>query len=189
MGASSDDLIMLSDVDEIPRASSLQEIKGLDILPSDVWCLQLAWHIFYLDVCLKQKWDRLGPRLIRADALHTMYGLRRVVSPANRWSREFIRFLKACARMRRIVRRRVAHDAGWHFTWLGGMEAVAVKGSCLSEHSNLKPGDKDLDWARRRVEAALGARENYDIVKVDSTFPEYVHKRPDLFEKYLIKPV
>ena len=189
VAARPDDLLLLSDIDEIPRASALAEVKANPPARNEVVCFELDWHAFYLNVRLREKWVRLGPRLVRVGSLVTINGLRGVYAPTPERSRDAVRWLKACRRMKTLVRRRVIPDAGWHFSWLGGVEAVALKGSSVSEHSHLPKGDKSADWARQRIEGQLGARQTYDIVDIDDRFPLFVRQRPDMFDQYHLMDV
>ncbi|WP_284165615.1 hypothetical protein [Frigidibacter sp. SD6-1] len=182
-----DDLLLLSDVDEIPRASAVGLLRGAPPRRGEVVCFSLDWHAYYINVRLREKWVRLGPRAIRMDSLATIDGLRGVYAPASSFARDTVRWLKACRRMRTLVRRRVLEDAGWHFSWLGGVEAVAAKGSSISEHSHVRKGDKTLDWARARIDGLLGDRLGYDLVEDRETLPAYVRQRPDLFDRYLLR--
>jgi beta-1,4-mannosyl-glycoprotein beta-1,4-N-acetylglucosaminyltransferase len=181
------DLVMLSDVDEIPRPEVIERIKTRGVALPDVWCLELDWHVFYLDVRLKQKWGRIGPRIIRAESLKTFSGLRCVYAPTEKKMRDLVRWIKACRRMRGLVRRHVAKDAGWHFTWLGGPKAVAEKGGSICEHSNLPVGKKDVSWAKQRMDAVLGEKNAYDVVQIDESFPRLLRERRDIFDKYSIR--
>lgn len=178
------DLIMLSDVDEIPKALIVDEIKRKSLNVSDVWCLELDWHAFYLNVRLKEKWGRIGPRIVRIESLNTFWGLRGVYAPTQNKMRDLVRWIKACKRMRRLVHRHVARDAGWHFTWLGGVKSVAEKGSAHSAHSDLPEGKKNEFWARQRINDFLGVDNAFDIVAIDEKFPNFIRENPENFMKY-----
>jgi len=180
------DVLLLSDVDEVPRATAVAQLRERPPLRNEVVCYELDWHAYYMNVRLKEKWVRLGPRAILVGSLATINGLRGVYAPASGFGRDAVRWLKACKRMRTLVRRRVVCDAGWHMSWLGGIDAVAAKGSSISEHSHVAKGDKTDDWARARIEGQLGDRQSYDLLKIDSTFPDYVQAHPEIFARYIL---
>ncbi len=178
------DILLLSDVDEVPRATALATLRTNPPARGEVVCFGLDWFAYFLNVRLKEKWIRLGPRAIRVGSLATIDGLRGVYAPADSFLRDAVRWLKACRRMRWPVRRRVVRDAGWHFSWLGGAEAVAAKGSSISEHSHVPSGDKTIDWAAERIRGQLGAVGSYDLVPLDDSFPQFVRDNPGMFARY-----
>ena len=187
-GARPQDILLLSDVDEIPRAAAVAAMRAAPPARNEVVCFSLDWHAYYLNLRLREKWERLGPRAIRLGSLVTINGLRGVYAPAPTFARDAVRWLKACRRMRTLVRRRVLADAGWNFTWLGGAEAVATKGSSISEHSHVAQGDKTLDWAQARIDGMVRHPQGYDLVGGEGAMPAYVLARPDIFGRYMLTP-
>lgn len=180
------DILLLSDVDEIPRAEAVARMLAHPPGANDVICFELDWHAFYFDVRLHEKWVRLGPRAIRLRSLATIDGLRGVYAPAGGFWRDAVRWIKAVRRMRRPVRRRVLPDAGWHFSWMGGVEAVARKGGSISEHSHVRPGDKSADWARAHMDGVLGNRQSYEMLTSMAGLPDHVRAHPDRFARYFL---
>lgn len=182
-----DDTLILSDLDEIPRAEAVRDIVARGIQPREVYCLSLACYSFYLNVKIKTRWERQGPRLIRARDLGDLYPLRRVLAPTKGFVRNLLRQIKSSRQMKRWVRRILVHDAGWHFTWMGGNEAVALKGSSIAEHSHVPEGEKSVDWADNRIKSVLDNDSCYELVEIDEQLPEFVRNHPELFEKYILR--
>ncbi len=181
-----DDILIFSDLDEIPRASVVQSIVAKGIKPKEVYCLSLDWYSFHLNIKMAEKWERQGPRIIRAGDLRKLYALRRVTAPVPGWGRNMMRQIKSSWRTGHWVRRILVPDAGWHFTWMGGSKAVALKGSSIPNHSNMPEGEKNLTWADTRKNALLADQSRYALVDIDSDFPSFVRDNPDLFEKYIL---
>jgi beta-1,4-mannosyl-glycoprotein beta-1,4-N-acetylglucosaminyltransferase len=113
-----DDILVFSDVDEIPRAKVIQSIAERGIQPKEVYCLSLDWYSFYLNIKISEKWERIGPRIIRAGDLSEFQSLRRVMGPTRGWARDMMRQIKSSWRMGHWVKRIRVPDAGWHFTWM-----------------------------------------------------------------------
>lgn len=181
------DVVIFSDLDEIPCAKVVQSIVARGIKSGEVYCLSLAWHSFFLNIRLTKRWERQGPRLIKADDLGDFYPLRRVMAPTKGFSRNLLRQIRSSWRMGRWLRRILVPDAGWHLTWMGGIEAVALKGSSIPEHSDLPEGDKTVDWANARIKTLLNSGSGYERIAIDSSFPVFVRKNPQLFEKYMLR--
>ncbi|MFT6103589.1 MAG: beta-1,4-mannosyl-glycoprotein beta-1,4-N-acetylglucosaminyltransferase [Paracoccaceae bacterium] len=182
-----DDILVFSDVDEIPRAKVIQSIAERGIQPKEVYCLSLDWYSFYLNIKISEKWERIGPRIIRAGDLSEFQSLRRVMGPTRGWARDMMRQIKSSWRMGHWVKRIRVPDAGWHFTWMGGTEAVALKGSSLPVHSNLPEGEKSLAWADARISTLLEDGSRYAVVEVDDSFPSFVRDNLDIFEKHILR--
>jgi beta-1,4-mannosyl-glycoprotein beta-1,4-N-acetylglucosaminyltransferase len=182
-----DDILIFSDLDEIPRAKVVQSIVENGIKPKEVYCLSLDWYSFYLNIKISEKWERQGPRMIRAGGLSELYSLRRVMAPTRGWGRDMMRQIKSSWRMGHWVKRIRVPDAGWHFTWMGGKEAVALKGSSLPVHSNLPEGEKSLAWADARISTLLEDGSRYAVVEVDDSFPSFVRDNLDIFEKHILR--
>ncbi|MDA8586303.1 hypothetical protein N9L47_08530 [Rhodobacteraceae bacterium] len=182
-----DDILIFSDLDEIPRAMVVQSIVEHGIKPKEVYCLSLDWYSFYLNIKISEKWERQGPRMTRASDLSELYSLRRVMAPTNGWGRDLMRQIKSSWRMGHWVKRILVADAGWHFTWMGGREAVALKGSSIPVHSNMPEGEKNLAWADMRLKTLLEDGSRYALVEVDDSFPSFVRDNLDIFEEHILR--
>lgn len=181
------DILIFSDLDEIPRAKVVQSVIERGIKPREVYCLSLDWYSFYLNIKISEKWERQGPRMIRAGDLSELYSLRRVMAPTRKWSRDMLRQIKSSWRMGFWVRRIRVPDAGWHFTWMGGTEAVALKGSSIPAHSNMPEGDKNIEWADTRVNNLLEDGARYVVVDIDASFPAFLRDNLDIFEQHILR--
>jgi beta-1,4-mannosyl-glycoprotein beta-1,4-N-acetylglucosaminyltransferase len=85
------------------------------------------------------------------------------------------------------VRRILVPDAGWHFTWLGGAEAVALKGSSIAVHSSLPQGEKSTEWADQRMDTLLKDASGYAVVDIDDSFPSFIRENLIVFEKNILR--
>ncbi|MFK7751068.1 MAG: hypothetical protein AB8B51_00830 [Sedimentitalea sp.] len=182
-----DDILILSDLDEIPRAEAVANVVAGGIRPSEVYCFSLECYSFYLNLRVNKRWERQGPRMIRAGDLNDFQSLRRVLAPAKGLGRNVMRQIKSSRQMKRWVRRIMVHDGGWHLTWMGGNAAVALKGSSIAEHSHMPKGEKTVDWADTRMKSVLDDNSLYELVDAEKHMPDFVRKRPDLFEKYILR--
>jgi len=182
-----DDIVILSDVDEIPRADVVKVVAERGIQPKEVFCLSLDWYSYYLNVKLPKKWERQSTRMIRAGDLRDIQSLRRVKAPTKGLGRNLLSQIKASKGMGFWVKRVLVLDAGWHFTWLGGTEAVALKGSSIAVHSSLPQGEKSVEWAETRMNMLLENASGYTVVDIDESFPSFVRNNLDMFEKHIFR--
>jgi hypothetical protein len=89
--------------------------------------------------------------------------------------------------MRRPIRRIVHPDAGWHFSYMGGVERVAERmrsGSHVIGERAADPEATMMDAAERRIEAA---RSDKSLRKtpIDDSFPGYLVGNQDRFRHLL----
>jgi beta-1,4-mannosyl-glycoprotein beta-1,4-N-acetylglucosaminyltransferase len=171
-----EDVILLSDVDEIPRPTSVRAVAATPDNFATVHCLEQRMYRYFLNYQCSEPWSRSGPRAVRRRYLHTMQGLRYVRPPTPALMRSTLRWLHACANMRRAIRRTVHEDAGWHFSSMGGVDALATKfrsnSAGLPEHEN----DPSRDFADIAAARIAEARTDTSIrkVRLDKSFPAHL---------------
>lgn len=174
--ATPEDIVLLSDVDEIPRAESVRALAASPGSFATVHCLEQRMYRYFLNYQCSEPWSRSGPRAVQRRYLHTMQGLRYVRPPTREPLRSTLRWIYACAYMHRVIRRTVHQDAGWHFSSMGGVNAVATKfrsnSAALPEH-NRDPGRDFADIAAARI---AEAKTDTDLTEVplDDSFPAYL---------------
>lgn len=153
-----DDLVIVSDADEIPRASVVKE------LAAHPWAnetIQMRHAMYYFAIDLRCTWDHdYGP------VMATAFTLRR----------------------RGAQRMRTAPDAsvegGWHFSYLGGADAVVRKMRAYShtEFSHL---------TEESITECIRDRHDYDgrgvleRVPIDDSYPACIRDDPKRWEHLL----
>ncbi len=170
LGAKSNDVLMLSDVDEIPSANAVK--VGLEhVADGDVCCEQRMYQ-YYLNSFIGDGWR--GTRLatvgqIERDKL-TMQGLRH---------KEPKVLLK---------------NAGWHFGFMGGSEKISVKIKSYAHTEFDLPQYTDIEGIEARMKAGGDPFDrSLAIVKKAATvpldeLPAYVEGNPNIFAGWLKPP-
>lgn len=169
--AAPDDLILVSDVDEIPRASAVTEVvrqtarfTGAFADPESpvrrvvperwrplpaVWELHQKLYYFALDWRAPLPWTR-----------------------ARATQRRFLKDPHAL----RFMPGRVIRDAGWHFSYLGDAERAATKISAFAHEEYDRPEFTNRHHLEQCI--ALGhdpfGRFELEEVGIDNSFPEWV---------------
>ena len=179
-GAVQDDVILLSDVDEILRDSAIRNLRITPIERGEVQCFELRWYQHYFNLKLPEMWLRNGPRAAIWGDIPNMSSLRAVKGPADKYPREIARQLMASLSMRRPIHRRIERDAGWHFSWLGGADSVAEKVKAIPPQVGLRADHaataKDLIPTREQIRISP---DTFSIVEVDDSFPNFLsHATP-----------
>lgn len=174
--AAPDDLVMLSDVDEIPRAAAVTEAARSSEPGAVVHCFELEMFRYYINLQEGEPWVRSSPRTVRRRYLRSFQALRGVKPPTTNPLRSLQRWVAGSIGLGTPIRRKLLRDAGWHFTSLGGVEAFAEK---LRSFSHVEPErrrspDADMvEPAKARIEAALD-KGGLRPVPVDDRFPRYL---------------
>lgn len=146
-----DAVVMVSDADEIPRAASLPE--RLD--HGAVVVLEQALYFYKLNLRSSKTWH--GTRIATAQTV-----------------------MKQGAQWMRTARGHVLPDAGWHFSYLGGVDAVSNKIAAFAHQEYNTP----LYTARANIIERISQRHDpYDRqgmtlrqVPIDDSYPAYVQQ-------------
>ncbi len=130
--AEPDDYILLSDVDEIVRAEVLRDAAANPPDRHEVPCFELRMYNYFVNYESDETWLRSGPR---ASLFRNLPGNEPVTKSegSDAWvlSRVSMRTIRASIEMQRFVSRLLIPNAGWHFTYLGGIEAIYNKSQIL----------------------------------------------------------
>jgi len=141
------DIIMISDVDEIPRKSSINWIdQKIKEKPLSVVCEQNLYRFFlnYYDY-------KISPWL---GTFATYYTTLKSKSPHQ-------------LRLERIHFRTIS-NAGWHFSSLGGLEKWIEKIESFSHTEVNLPEHKNTQFIRSYL------TQNCKLTPIDETFPDFV---------------
>jgi beta-1,4-mannosyl-glycoprotein beta-1,4-N-acetylglucosaminyltransferase len=148
------DLILISDLDEIPRGKIIPEMTKpfLSLCPPFFQELlvtaELKNQVFHLNRLNSQYPVWQGPVMMTC-------GCARLKSP--QWAREH--------RTSGIIFK----EAGWHFTWLGGVERIIIKNQSFSHIESDNAENNDPCYIRRMI-------ENRPVEKINDSFPLYVRE-------------
>jgi len=156
---SDDDTILVSDVDEIPRASIVHPTDGITGLG-----LRLSYY--FLNYVTKAPWTR--------SAILPYRLLRQMPSvQAVRDTKKFARVIK---------------DAGWHFSYLGGVEKIQQKIRAVAHQEFNKPEFSDPAHIQRAIEQGTDLfnrkHQNFKVVGC-ATLPACVAQNPLHFRHLL----
>lgn len=128
-----DDLILLSDVDEVIRQEVLEKVLRDGLYKNRLLVFEQSLHKHHLNRIMPGKTWLLGSRMIEKKFLTTPQQLRRTKARMTKKSyipgfltQPFLRIrnnnLSGISRPVRIV-----PDAGWHFSSMGGLESFRTK--------------------------------------------------------------
>ena len=172
--AQDDDLIVISDIDEIPDLSKLNNFK-------------LKKYAVFSQRFYKYKFNLLSPS-------QTPYQGSRIVRKkylkSPQWLRhQYSKKIKFWQIHRYFTNPPIIKNGGWHFSFIGSPETVKNKIEDYAHGEINTQKNKDLDRIKQKI------RDNEDViddvvlqkVELDNTFPEYILKNQDKFKNFILK--
>lgn len=159
--AKPDDFIIVSDCDEIPNPEVVAQIKS-----SDIQAAKLEMQMYYYDMnhIVRQGW---------------------AVGMYRKWIESDPNKIRTCAGYNPTQ----FMNAGWHFSWFGGPQAILDKQMSFMHSSD--PGIRDMPrdqaWIEQRVKDSgdLFDRPGFviDHVPTDDSLPRYVLNNLDKYRE------
>jgi beta-1,4-mannosyl-glycoprotein beta-1,4-N-acetylglucosaminyltransferase len=152
-----DDIIMVSDADEIPRRSVVQSLD-----PQPVQSMALDAYYYGLNVSGGHCHTNRAARWSFAQTITTQD--LRMHGPVN-----------------------IIDNAGWHFSYLGDAEHIANKFKAFAHSELNRPDTTNPAILQERMEAhgdLWGDGHKYEVVEIDDTWPEAVKNNREYWRKY-----
>ena len=177
VGAKPDDVILISDVDEIPDPAAVRQYAGR----RGMVVFNQIYYAYYLNFrnVRRRRWE-FAKMVSYADFLH---GFDDVEVMHNEHLPEEVNVGTTASkiRMRALPRSRggvtVVRRGGWHFTSLGGASALAEKMRSFS-HQEYNPGEDNISETRLKELIDKGAgpfwKMNCFADRIDARLPRYI---------------
>lgn len=162
-----DDVVIVSDLDEIPRPGTIKQFDADKML---VAALKMDKFSYYLN-CLEcaQGWE---------SAKVTSWKYLKTTTPQK---------------LRVDGFKTIMLDAGWHWSWLGGVDKIMEKFQSFAHQESNNSQFADPDKIERKLQTGHSLWTDRDddlwkFIPIDDYFPKYIQDHaPSLIEKGLIK--
>jgi beta-1,4-mannosyl-glycoprotein beta-1,4-N-acetylglucosaminyltransferase len=140
-GCKPDDLVMVSDVDEIPCGETLPEALAL-LGSNDLVILEQTYHHDYVNNIREHNW--LGTYACRYDFLQAFGSVHKL-----RYGKQTLRRTGVDLRKKAIEQKypRFPHG-GWHLSWFGGPDAVLYKQQSYSQSLKVPAANRRMPYIR-----------------------------------------
>ncbi len=163
MKCNDDDVIIISDIDEVPRASEVAKYKP----EMGLTALSMNNHYYWLN-CVTETDSWRMPKIMTWD---------------------FLKF-RTPDEVRDSGYPTTLHNAGWHWSWLGGVEKVMEKFRNFSHQEESVQKHANPEVLKRKIETgqSMWGEDFWHIVSIDDTYPLYLQTHTELFS-HLIKEV
>jgi beta-1,4-mannosyl-glycoprotein beta-1,4-N-acetylglucosaminyltransferase len=195
-----DDFVLVSDVDEIPRAATVAKVSR-EMRFRDDWFSsgahaalnsQLVHKIFHRKG-LRRRLRNIHPFVLKFElSLYRHFMNCRSVQPAFSYGTRMLYFRDfSYAEEMRHSGYKIVENGGWHFSFMGGVERIREKLAAYSHQERNLPQFTDpkvIDEQINRGAAVGGLDYQLRFVPLDDSFPRYLLEHPEKFSTW-IKPV
>lgn len=158
-----EDIVIIEDADEMVRPEIVAKLP--EILVDGSNAVEQVLHTYYLNwKCMNMPW--WGTKILKNKFVNNP-SEHRFHTPASKY----------------------IYKGGWHFGFLGGADAIRtkIKAYAHQEFNTENTLDK-IDYFLGNQKDALGRLYEYQIVPIDDTYPTYIRKNLEKFEKYIYVP-
>lgn len=194
LGCGDDDIIILSDLDEIPNPDLIRSLSVNDSFK--IFKLQNYYHFINCRCIdpLETWWH--GPIAFAYKNRDKPQSLRGVVARMNRNEKKGLKdkwqvLLQLMGLARKNNRVEVVENGGWHFGFLGGVDKIIEKIESFAHSEFNTPRYKDPDAIKAAImEGAdlFGRPMKYQFTEIDNTYPRYIVENKERL-RHLIKGV
>ena len=176
--AKNDDIILFSDVDEIPNLENNKKLILNNLDKVGIFNQKVYYFKLNLRVQDYEKWE--GTRILKKKKLKSFS-----------WLRANIRLKNLKYKFWRIDKFKNIYEVengGWHFSFLGDAETISSKIKSYTHSEFDKQEFTDLDKIRNRIS---NLQDPYDrqkkIIKtlIDNTYPKYIYQNQDDLKKLI----
>jgi len=193
VGCKPNDVIIISDIDEIPNPKKITEYKdarGIKIFSGKL-------YYFFLNYLPKRngKYCRwAGSVMTRYGSLTSPQSLRDLVNYVDCiYSDSLLIRLSGLLKLHAALvlkrqRLQVIEDSLWHFSYLGGAQRIIQKLEsfcCLEANKEEFKCERKIEEAIRSGRDPFGGNSSYEAVKIDENFPRYLRKNLDKFKEFI----
>jgi beta-1,4-mannosyl-glycoprotein beta-1,4-N-acetylglucosaminyltransferase len=163
VGCSDEDVIIISDVDEVPRKTEVEKYRS----EMGLAALSMNNHYYWLN-CVTEPDSWRMPKIMN-------YGFLKHNTPDQ---------------VRDMGYPTTLHNAGWHWSWLGGVEKVMEKFKNFSHQEESVQKHANPEVLKKKIETgqSMWGDDYWHVVPIDSSYPEYLQHNQIEF-LHLIKEV
>ena len=195
-----DDFVLVSDLDEIPRARTVEKMRRE--IPFNEKLLPSAVHAFLNSPPFKSVFHRRGfrrqlrkyhPFVWRFEQAFFRNFLNcRSLDPACSFGTRMLRFRDfSCAEEMRHSGYKIIPDAGWHFSWMGGVQRIQEKLAAYAHQERNRPeiaATDNIEQSLKDGKVFFDPERRLKCIPLDDSFPRYLLEHPEIFSAW-IKPV
>ena len=170
---SDDDLIMVSDIDEIPNPNKLKEFN----IKNKFACFLQKNFQSKLNLLNTSDGDWPGTKICQKKNLKSPQWLRNLKAKKQPFWKIFNREIQ------------LINDGGWHFSFLKDPESIKKKIISYSHQEYNTKEFTNTDLIKKKIssgEDLFQRKIKYKKINIDNTFPEYIVKNKEMFKDWIL---
>ena len=172
--AKDDDLILISDLDEIPDLRKLENVK---IKRYAIFFQKI--YKYKINLLSESEYPWQGSRIIRKKFLKSPQWLRnKIYKRIKFW--QFHRYL---------TNPKFIHNGGWHFSYIMPLGKIKHKIESFAHGEWNSEKFSNIDHIKKQIEAKRDLYNNNRILKkveIDNTFPRYILDNIEKFREFIV---
>jgi hypothetical protein len=171
--STSDDLIIISDLDEIPRSEMIEIIKH-DTNKYDRYILNIPQFRHRINFMKVQEAHKYPNIIITRQSVFT----------SSQQEREYTFYWN-----KKPDDSVTLEHGGWHFTWLGNDDEIKnkIRNYAHTEHNtDIILNAVDVNKHLQERKSFFNETESFEIVKVDDYFPKYLLDNLDRYANFIV---
>jgi beta-1,4-mannosyl-glycoprotein beta-1,4-N-acetylglucosaminyltransferase len=180
-----DDIIIISDLDEIPNPKIIKDYKGGGLYKAE----QFLFYYFLNYKAIINRW--YGSKILTyKDILNNC-----TENYTYEYNETLIESLnRGCTptKIRMVENVPMIKNGGWHFSYLGGLDAIRYKIASFSHqeyNSDEYTNDNILNYCVKKGYALFSQGTRFIPIKIDSRFPEYIIQNQDTYRHLIYKEI
>jgi len=175
---SKEDIVIISDVDEIPNLKDVQCSK----IKNNYYAFEQGHFFYKLNLKLKEKWigskmcklkDLKSPQWLRSLKMHKKYSYWRI---DKHFSNNY------------VFNFEIIKNGGWHFSWLKNINKIVLKIESYAHTENNIAKNRNKKFIKNCINKKvnfLNIKEKLEKVKIDNSFPYYIKNNLYKFKKFI----
>lgn len=187
--ADPDDVVMISDVDEIPFPEHIRRLTP-ETVAGHIWFIECDYYTYKLNLRIENKWVGLcAVRALQKKHLPAMQDLRafrarqsrRLPMPIN----QAINVAKNVFRIGRPLTHRLVEHGGWHFTFMNTPERIQYKIRSYAHQERNTPEFNNLANLQRLIDEGRSICGRSLRVEPMSHMPRTIRNEPERWRHLL----
>ena len=177
--AKDEDVVIISDLDEIPDPNV---IKSYD--KSGIWVLDQKMFYYFVNMLCKN--SPIWPNGTRVGRYHDLKNPNQELEKC-----EFYEFSKfGMPTYFRFCRGKRILNAGWHFSYCGGVQAIINKRKAIVEQQFNTTENMSEEYILNKIkkgEDIFGREYSYVAIPLDKSFPKYIIDNQEKYSDLIFK--
>jgi beta-1,4-mannosyl-glycoprotein beta-1,4-N-acetylglucosaminyltransferase len=168
-----EDLIMISDIDEIPNPKKIDEFN----VKNKYACFLQKNFQSKINLLNISDGDWAGTKICKKKYLVSPQWLRNIKIKKQSFWKLFSKKIQ------------IINNGGWHFSFLKNPDSIKNKIISYSHQEYNKKEFTNIDSIKKRIdngEDLFQRQIKYEKVVVDDTFPEYIFKNKEMFKDWIV---